>query len=93
MVDLARHFIPLPLIKRTVDGMALSKLNVLHLHLTDAQSFPVQLEDKPGLNLSQLAKLGSFGNNQDKVYSKQGLRELVTYAAQRGIEVVSLLSF
>jgi hypothetical protein len=57
MVDLARHFIPLPLIKRTVDGMALSKLNVLHLHLTDAQSFPVQLEDKPGLNLSQLAKL------------------------------------
>ena len=37
MVDVARHFIPLPLLIRTVDGMAAAKLNVLHLHLTDSQ--------------------------------------------------------
>lgn len=37
MVDVVRHFIPMKLLRRTVDGMAAAKLNVLHMHLTDSQ--------------------------------------------------------
>ena len=44
MVDVARHFLPLPLLVSTLDAMKAVKLNVLHLHLTDAQSFPLLLE-------------------------------------------------
>ncbi|WP_246876546.1 family 20 glycosylhydrolase, partial [Pantoea ananatis] len=39
LLDSARHFIPLPDIKRQIDGMAAAKLNVLHWHLTDDQGW------------------------------------------------------
>ena len=89
MLDVARHFIPVPMIKRTIDAMALSKFNTLHLHLTDAQSFPVLLDDvevrQSGndstllLPLSQLAIKGAFA--EDKRYTKDDLRTIVAYAA------------
>lgn len=37
MVDVSRHYIPLHMLKRSVVGMQASKLNVMHLHLSDAQ--------------------------------------------------------
>lgn len=37
MIDISRHYIPMPLIYRTIDGMVASKLNILHLHLVDSQ--------------------------------------------------------
>jgi N-acetyl-beta-hexosaminidase len=46
-IDTARHFQPIPLLKRTVDALEASKMNVLHLHLTDSQSFPILLDDVP----------------------------------------------
>lgn len=47
LVDVARHYLPLPLLLRTLDAMRMVKLNVLHLHLTDSQSFPLVLDDPP----------------------------------------------
>jgi hexosaminidase len=35
LIDVSRHFMPVEVIKRNLDGMAAVKLNVLHLHLTD----------------------------------------------------------
>jgi hypothetical protein len=46
LVDTARHFLPVPLLVHTLDGMKAAKLNVLHLHLTDSQSFPLVLGDR-----------------------------------------------
>jgi len=86
MVDVSRHFQPIALLKRCVDAMQLSKLNVLHLHLTDAQSFPLALEDRPGLPLSMLANKGSWDGT--KVYKKSDLEALVFYAQLRGIEII-----
>ena len=37
MIDSSRHFMPVGMIKRTLDGMAAVKLNVLHWHLVDDQ--------------------------------------------------------
>lgn len=91
MLDISRHFIPLKLILGTIDAMDTARMNVLHLHLTDSQSFPIQLEDVtlPSgrvLALSALSKKGAFG--ETKVYSREDLRTIVQYAMNRGIEVI-----
>jgi endonuclease/exonuclease/phosphatase family metal-dependent hydrolase len=66
--------------------MQIAKLNVLHLHLTDTQSFPVLLHDEEGLPLSQLAVKGSF--DPSSVYSLAALRDLDVYARDRGVVIV-----
>jgi hypothetical protein len=43
LVDCARNFIPVASLKRVVDALMFTKMNVLHLHLTDSQSFPLQV--------------------------------------------------
>ena len=40
MIDVARHYIPIPLLERTIHAMWLAKYNVLHLHFTDSQVTP-----------------------------------------------------
>lgn len=79
LLDSARRFIPLADIRRTLDGMAAAKLNVLHWHLTDDQGWRIESEAYPKLH--QLASQGQF-------YTKQQVRELVADAAARGIRVV-----
>lgn len=81
MVDTARNYIPMELIKRAVDGMAASKLNVLHLHLTDAESFPLSI---PGLE--QFVEYGAYSS--EMTYSVQDIIELIEYAKVRGIRVI-----
>src|SRR5918994_3691347 len=36
-VDVCRHWLPIDVLERTLDGMAAAKLNVLHWHLTEDQ--------------------------------------------------------
>ena len=50
LIDVGRHFIPLDVLKRNVDGMAAVKLNVLHLHLSDDQGFRVESKRFPRLH-------------------------------------------
>lgn len=79
MVDVARHFIAVGTLLRTLDAMALVKLNVLHLHLSDDQAFRFG-----GRTFPELAALGSDGN----YYSEGDLGEVVMRAAELGIRVV-----
>ena len=79
LVDVSRHFMPVDQIKRTLDGMALVKLNVLHWHLSDDQGFRVESHRFPKLH-----QLGSDG----RYYTQGEVRELVQYARDRGIRVV-----
>ncbi|WP_394203919.1 family 20 glycosylhydrolase [Shewanella waksmanii] len=79
LIDSSRHFMPIDTIKRQIDGMASAKLNVLHWHLTDDQGWRFQSSHYP--KLTQLASDGEF-------YTQQQLRDIVSYAAKRGIRVV-----
>ena len=79
LLDSARRFIPMADIRRTLDGMAAAKLNVLHWHLTDDQGW--RIESKAYPKLHQLASQGQF-------YTQTEVQELVAYAAARGIRVV-----
>ena len=75
MIDTVRHFITLESLRRTLDGMWLCKLNVLHLHLTDDQGFRFRSQKYPELA-------------SPDTYTAAELGELVAYAADRGIRVV-----
>lgn len=79
MMDVARHFQPIEVIKRNIDGMAAVKMNVLHLHLTDDQGFRVESKSYPVLH-----EKGSDG----QYFTQIELRTIVRYAADRGIRVV-----
>ena len=79
MIDAARHFMPMPVIKRNLDAMAAVKLNTFHWHLSDDQSFRVQCRTFPLLN--QASTDGQF-------YTKAQVRDVLAYAAARGIRVV-----
>jgi hexosaminidase len=79
MIDVGRHFMPLPVIYRTLDGMAAVKLNVFHWHLTDDQGFRIESKVFP-----KLTAMGSDGH----FYTQEQVRAVVAYASARGIRVV-----
>jgi hexosaminidase len=85
LLDSARRFIPLPDLKRQLQGMASAKLNVLHWHLTDDQGWRFESLAYPKLT----APTDGIKNSTDpSFYSQQQMRELVAYAARLGIRVV-----
>src|SRR5713101_4971865 len=79
LIDACRHFIPVEIIKRNLDGMAAVKLNVLHLHLSENQGFRIESKKFPKLH-----QLGSDG----MYYTQDEVRDLIAYARDRGIRVI-----
>jgi hexosaminidase len=79
MIDVGRHFIPLDVLKRNLDGMAAVKLNVFHWHLSENQGFRVESKKFP-----KLQEMGSDG----LYYRQDEVRDLIVYAQDRGIRVV-----
>jgi hexosaminidase len=79
MFDVSRHFIPIDVLKRNIDGMAAVKMNVMHWHLSDDQGFRVESKVFP-----RLQGEGSEG----MYYTQAEIREIVAYAHDLGIRVV-----
>lgn len=79
MMDVARHFMPIDVVKRNLDAMALVKLNVFHWHLSDDQGFRVETKTLP-----ELFKKASDG----LYYTQDQIKEIIIYADERGIRVV-----
>jgi len=79
LIDSCRHFLPLDVMKRNIDGMAAVKMNVLHWHLTDDEGFRVESKKLPKLH-----EAGSQG----QFYTQAEIREFLAYARDRGIRVM-----
>src|SRR5271168_3783466 len=79
MIDVSRHFIPIDVLKRNLDGMAAVKMNVLHWHLSDDQGFRAESKVFP-----KLTGMGSDG----MFYTQDEIRDLIAYAHDRGIRVI-----
>jgi hexosaminidase len=79
LIDVARHYQPLDVLKRNLDAMAAVKLNVLHWHLTEDQGFRIESKKFPRLHT-----MGSDG----QFYTQDEAREIIAYARERGIRVV-----
>lgn len=80
LLDTARNFISIPAIKRTIDGMGASKFNVFHWHISDTQSFPMEIPSMP-----QFTIYGAYSN---LTYSPNDVGDIVWYAKLRGIRVI-----
>ena len=79
LIDSVRHFIPIETIKRQIDGIAAARMNVFHWHLTDDQGWRFASSHYP--QLQEKASDGLF-------YTQQQMRDVVRYAADRGVRVV-----
>jgi hexosaminidase len=79
MIDVARHFQPIDVLKRNLDAMASVKMNVFHWHLTDDQGF--RFESKVYPKLHELASDGLY-------YTQEQIKDLVAYADNLGIRVI-----
>lgn len=76
MLDPARHFLPVEDVKRYIDEMAQYKYNVLQLHLTDDEGWRMEVKSHPELTAN-----GPY-------YTQEELRDLISYAADRYVEIV-----
>ena len=83
LLDTVRHYLPVSLIVRHIDGMELSKLNVLHWHLTDYQAFTFQSVTFPELHLQ-----GAYKPAANNSYTREEMTMIVAYAYSRGIRVI-----
>lgn len=79
LIDVSRHFIPIDVLQRNLDGMEAVKMNVLHWHLSDDQGFRAESKKFP-----KLTGMGSEG----KFYTQEQIRDLIAYAHERGIRVI-----
>lgn len=80
MVDTGRNFISVSKIKEQIDGLALSKMNILHWHITDTQSWPIQLKSYPEVTKDAYSSKES--------YSEQDVQDVISYARARGVRVI-----
>jgi hexosaminidase len=98
LLDVARHFMPKSFVLELIDLLALHKCNVLHLHLTDDQGWRIAIEGYP-----RLTEVGAWRRDspaagatdarpdrspQGGFYTRQDLEEIVTYAAERHVQVL-----
>ncbi|RLU20777.1 hypothetical protein DMN91_007391 [Ooceraea biroi] len=81
LLDTSRNYVDKETILRTIDGMAMSKLNTFHWHITDSQSFPYVSKTWP-----KFVKYGSY--TPTKIYTPEMIKEIVDYALVRGVRVL-----
>ncbi|KAG6013706.1 woronin body major protein [Claviceps lovelessii] len=80
LVDTARNFISVGKIKEQIDGLALSKMNILHWHITDSQSWPLQLQSYP--------EVTKDAYSPREIYSEHDVQDIISYARARGVRVI-----
>jgi hexosaminidase len=98
LLDVARHYLPPADVRRFIDLLAVHKLNVLHLHLTDDQGWRLEVPGWPRLTTVGAVRRESMvgarrheqydGRPHGGYYSADDLREIVAYAADRCVRVV-----
>ncbi|KAF2759982.1 beta-N-acetylhexosaminidase [Pseudovirgaria hyperparasitica] len=80
MVDTGRNYISTDKLKEQIDGLSLSKMNVLHWHLDDTQSWPVELKTYP-----QMTK---DAYSAREVYTQDCIKDIIQYGRARGVRII-----
>ncbi|XP_011315002.1 chitooligosaccharidolytic beta-N-acetylglucosaminidase isoform X2 [Fopius arisanus] len=81
MIDTGRNYLPVSAILRTIDGLAATKMNVLHWHATDSQSFPLQIKSRP-----LMSWYGAYSPKM--IYTPEDMGRIRNYAKYRGVRVI-----
>ncbi|RZC83982.1 hypothetical protein C5167_046768 [Papaver somniferum] len=81
LLDTSRHFLPIDVIKQVIESMSYAKLNVLHWHIIDEQSFPLEVPSHPYLWKGSYTKF--------ERYTVEDAYDIVDFAKMRGINVMA----
>ncbi|KAL4376864.1 hypothetical protein GQ457_02G023070 [Hibiscus cannabinus] len=81
MLDTSRHYFPIDVIKQIIESMSYAKLNVLHWHIIDEESFPLEVPSYP--------KLWNGAYTKWERYTVEDASEIVSFAKMRGIHVMA----
>lgn len=96
LLDCGRHYFPVSTIKTVIDIMALHQLNQFHWHLTEDQGWRLEIKRYPKLTEIGSRRAGSPVQGKEGhdgvpvsgYYSQEEAKEIVAYAAARGINVI-----
>jgi hexosaminidase len=102
MLDVTRHFFEIEYLKKTIDRLAMLKLNVLHLHLVDDQGWRIEIKKYPKLTEVGAWRVDQEDKNWDErsktsvdekgtyggFYTQDELKDLVAYAAIKNVEII-----
>ncbi|CAR66369.1 DEHA2F18920p [Debaryomyces hansenii CBS767] len=80
MIDTGRNFLTVKSILEQIDVMSLSKMNSLHWHLEDSQSWPVAISSYPEMTKD------AYSNNE--IYTPDEIRHIVQYSMERGVRII-----
>lgn len=86
MLDVARHFFGMDVVKRYIDLIAFYKMNVLHLHLSDDQGWRIEIKSWP--NLALHGGTTEVGGDKGGYYTQEQYKELIAYAAARFVTII-----
>ncbi|BFG22595.1 hypothetical protein CerSpe_088690 [Prunus speciosa] len=81
LLDTSRHYLPVDVIKQVIESMSYAKLNVLHWHIIDRESFPLEIPSHP--------KLWKGSYTKWERYTVEDALEIVSFAKTRGINVMA----
>lgn len=86
MLDSGRQYQTMKTIKKYIDLMSLLKMNYFHWHLTEGSGWRIEIKQYP--KLTSIGSRVSTGKEQQGYYSQAEVKELVTYAKERGITII-----
>ncbi len=88
LLDCCRHFMEPEFVKKSIDLLALHKMNVLHWHLTEDQGWRVPIMAYPKLTTVGAWREEKNGGTHGGFYTKDDIRQIVAYASDRGVTVI-----
>jgi len=88
MLDCARHYQPVDLVKRTLEAMAALKMNRFHWHLTEDQGWRLEIKRWPKLTSVGSWRTPAGGERYGGFYTHADVKSIVEFAAARSIEVI-----
>lgn len=91
LLDVCRHYFHKEVVMKYIDLLAFYKMNVLHWHITEDQAWRIAIDAYP-----KLTQIGAWrddvsaknGELYGGFYSKEDIREIVEYAAERHIQII-----
>lgn len=83
LIDTSRHYLSINEIERMIDTLVMNKMNKLHWHLVDAQSFPFEAPSVPEMALGAYIQ-----NGKALIYTAADIKSVTDYAHKRGVEVI-----
>lgn len=88
LLDCCRHFFSVATVKKYIDLLSFYKMNVLHWHLTEDQGWRIEIDSYPKLTEIGAWRTEADGSRYGGFYTKDEIREVVTYAQTRGVTII-----